>query len=98
LHSLPWSNRIFHMKPAVKKFWLKILFIIAWWLSLFTFAFAQPSEIAIVSKVVDGDTLKIQFQGKEENIRLIGIDCPECRAESTLKGGNCLCLEQYCER
>jgi len=63
----------------MKRFWLKTLFIIASWLSLFTLAFAQPTEIATVLKVVDGDTLKVQFQGKEEKIRLIGIDCPESR-------------------
>lgn len=30
-----------------------------------------------VNRVVDGDTLKISFNGKEESIRLIGIDTPE---------------------
>lgn len=30
-----------------------------------------------VTRVVDGDTLIIDFEGKEERIRLIGIDTPE---------------------
>lgn len=29
--------------------------------------------------VVDGDTLKINYKGKEESVRLIGIDAPESR-------------------
>lgn len=33
-----------------------------------------------VIKIVDGDTLKINFQGKKENVRLIGIDTPESKA------------------
>jgi micrococcal nuclease len=41
--------------------------------------FGQPLELGTVVKVIDGDTLKIEFQGKEEKIRLIGIDSPECR-------------------
>jgi len=35
--------------------------------------------------VVDGDTLKIEFQGKQESIRLIGIDCPESRINPKAK-------------
>lgn len=34
-------------------------------------------EIATVLKIIDGDTLKLNYNGKEENIRLIGIDTPE---------------------
>lgn len=38
------------------------------------------TELAAVKRVVDGDTLKIVFQGQEESIRLIGIDTPESRS------------------
>lgn len=31
----------------------------------------------IVTSVVDGDTLKIQYNGTEQKVRLIGIDTPE---------------------
>ena len=30
-----------------------------------------------VVRVVDGDTIKVDFNGVEESVRLIGIDCPE---------------------
>jgi micrococcal nuclease len=30
-----------------------------------------------VTKVVDGDTIKVKINGKEENVRLIGVDTPE---------------------
>lgn len=34
-------------------------------------------ETATVSRVVDGDTIKAIIQGKEDTVRLIGIDAPE---------------------
>jgi micrococcal nuclease len=39
-------------------------------------------EPAKVIKVVDGDTLKIELNGKKESIRLIGIDTPESKANN----------------
>ena len=35
------------------------------------------SEAALVLRVVDGDTLVVEFEGSEERIRLIGVDTPE---------------------
>ncbi len=32
---------------------------------------------AYINYVIDGDSLDITFDGKEEQLRLIGIDCPE---------------------
>ena len=32
-----------------------------------------------VVRVIDGDTYKVLYQGKEWSVRLIGIDCPESR-------------------
>lgn len=32
---------------------------------------------ATVTRVVDGDTIKINYQGNEETVRMIGIDTPE---------------------
>jgi micrococcal nuclease len=32
---------------------------------------------AVVLRVVDGDTLKVNYQGRPERIRLLGIDTPE---------------------
>ena len=38
---------------------------------------ATTSAIARVVKVVDGDTIHVQIDGKNETVRLIGIDTPE---------------------
>jgi len=37
----------------------------------------HAQQTTTVTRVVDGDTLKIRYWGKEESIRLIGIDTPE---------------------
>ena len=34
-------------------------------------------DVGIVSRIVDGDTLKVMIDGKEETVRLLGIDTPE---------------------
>jgi micrococcal nuclease len=48
-----------------------------------TFSLASPvlsgADLVTVGRVVDGDTLKIIYQGQEESIRLIGIDTPESK-------------------
>lgn len=36
---------------------------------------------AVVTKVVDGDTLWVKIDGKEEKVRLIGVNCPEYTKE-----------------
>lgn len=36
-----------------------------------------PQNLYKVLKVIDGDTIDIEINGKKENIRLIGIDAPE---------------------
>jgi micrococcal nuclease len=40
---------------------------------------------AKVINVVDGDTLKVNYKGKEESVRLIGIDAPESRPNERAK-------------
>ena len=40
-------------------------------------ATAFSFEVATVIRVVDGDTLKVMIEGKEETIRLCGVDTPE---------------------
>ncbi len=51
---------------------------------IFILAFLSPSlhaqQTTTVVRVVDGDTLKVRYWGKDESIRLIGIDTPESRA------------------
>lgn len=43
-----------------------------------TICLAQDNFV-IVKKIVDGDTIKVEFQNKLESVRLIGIDTPESR-------------------
>jgi len=38
---------------------------------------SQSGVLYPVTKVVDGDTIKISMNGKEETIRLLGVDTPE---------------------
>ena len=38
---------------------------------------SQASTTYTVIRVVDGDTFKINYNGKEESVRLIGVDTPE---------------------
>jgi micrococcal nuclease len=51
--------------------------------ALLSFLLTSPvmsgTEQATVKRVVDGDTLKIVYQGQEEPVRLIGIDTPESK-------------------
>lgn len=36
-----------------------------------------PSQLMTVTRVVDGDTIKVAKNGQEETVRLLGIDTPE---------------------
>ena len=38
-----------------------------------------------VIRVIDGDTIAVEIQGKERNIRLIGVDSPESVADENYK-------------
>ncbi|PIQ68828.1 MAG: nuclease [Candidatus Taylorbacteria bacterium CG11_big_fil_rev_8_21_14_0_20_46_11] len=38
---------------------------------------SQPSELVRVNRVVDGDTIDVEIDGKIERVRYIGIDTPE---------------------
>jgi micrococcal nuclease len=40
---------------------------------------------ATIVKIIDGDTYKINYNGKTESVRLIGIDTPESRANQKAK-------------
>lgn len=46
---------------------------------LSTAVHAKKFEKAEILYVVDGDTIKVRFHGKEENVRLLGIDTPESK-------------------
>jgi micrococcal nuclease len=61
-------------KSAVKVFFLPII--------LFTIGLPETASVydgAVVRNVVDGDTLKVFYQGQKDSVRLIGIDTPESR-------------------
>jgi micrococcal nuclease len=45
----------------------------------------NASNTATVVRVVDGDTLKIEMNGHEEAVRLIGIDTPESKINKKAK-------------
>ena len=40
---------------------------------------ATDNVLWLVTKVVDGDTIEVQFEGVKETIRFIGIDTPETK-------------------
>lgn len=42
----------------------------------------EAEDTFTVTKVVDGDTIKIDYYGKPETIRLIGLDAPEIDGDS----------------
>ena len=46
---------------------------------------SYAQQTTTVVRIVDGDTLKIRYWGKEESIRLIGIDTPESRVNKKAK-------------
>ena len=45
-------------------------------------AASLPPDIGVVEWVIDGDTVDIDIGGREERVRLIGIDTPELHAET----------------
>ena len=40
---------------------------------------AQAEVVGKVDGVIDGDSIRVMHEGQAEQIRLIGIDCPEKR-------------------
>jgi len=45
---------------------------------------AVVTENAVVVAVVDGDTLRVKYNGRRESVRLIGVDTPESRRNQKL--------------
>ncbi len=66
------------MKQSLKT--LSFVFILT-----FLSSSLHAQQTTTVIKVVDGDTLKVRYWGKEESIRLIGIDTPESRVNKKAK-------------
>ncbi len=42
-----------------------------------------PPGIARVERVVDGDTIRVRLDGREETVRYIGVDTPETKKPGT---------------
>lgn len=38
---------------------------------------ARPPGVAVVTRIVDGDTIDVDLAGRSERVRLVGIDTPE---------------------
>jgi micrococcal nuclease len=54
-------------------------------LTAFVFLSSVPAEdLATVVRVVDGDTLEISLGGRQEKVRLIGVDTPEVHESEKL--------------
>ena len=66
------------MRTSLKRLF-PLLIILSFALSL------HAQETVKILRVVDGDTLKINYKGKQESIRLIGIDAPENRVNPRAK-------------
>jgi len=49
---------------------------------LLTAAANAQNLTTVVIRVIDGDTIKMNIQGKPESVRLIGIDTPESKANA----------------
>ena len=63
-----------HMRQILKSFLPIVILLFANILPL------CAEEMVSVLSLIDGDTLTINYQGKEEKVRLIGIDASESKA------------------
>lgn len=61
------------MIPSARKKLLVLLYL----LFLLSCSSTLASDEAIIKRVVDGDTVVVVYQGREEKIRMIGVDTPE---------------------
>ena len=70
------NNLVVFKSPedAIKAGYIPCKFVSLLWL-LNSLAFAQ--DFCVCTKVIDGDTIIADIDGKEERIRLIGVDTPE---------------------
>ncbi len=65
-------------KPMSKRIVLLVILVMLFFLLVLTLYAEEMARIVRVVSVVDGDTLMIEYNGKREPVRLIGIDAPEC--------------------
>lgn len=55
----------------------KIVSLFFYCLFVFTTVSAKAENTATVTRVVDGDTIKVMYEGHPDRIRFIGVDTPE---------------------
>ena len=48
-------------------------------------ASSLPPDVGVVEVVIDGDTVDIDIGGRQERVRLIGIDTPELHTDATVR-------------
>lgn len=72
--SAAYKQKIFALKGLVP-FFVALLFALP----------SHAQDVVKVVRMVDGDTLKVNYKGKEESVRLIGIDAPESRPNKKAK-------------
>lgn len=53
--------------------------------ALFSSIQAETRDSSTVTKTIDGDTLKINYKGNDESVRLVGVDTPESKANKKAK-------------
>lgn len=46
---------------------------------------ADIHDSATVARIVDGDTIKVNYKGRGESVRLVGVDTPESKANKKAK-------------
>ncbi len=54
-------------------------------------AASLPPDVGVVEWVIDGDTVDIDIGGREERVRMIGIDTPELHTDAG--GAECMARE-----
>jgi micrococcal nuclease len=58
---------------------MRIKLLLAWLIVSFFVAVGLGLEKVKLVRVIDGDTIKVMWEGKQESVRFLGIDTPESR-------------------
>ena len=74
-------GKIFKLKYLA----LSFVYLACMFHQLYLPSLIYAQQITTVIRVVDGDTLKISYNGQDESVRLIGIDTPESRINKKTK-------------
>jgi len=69
-----------HIKQSIRSTLIVFIFIAAAVLPL-----KAEQEPATLIRVIDGNVLKVEYKGKKESVRLIGINAPECKINRKAK-------------